>query len=64
MAIARGETPDELLDAMVGAVLGEERVRLALEVKAGGEFRWRRAIELAGVIMRSAGGAGRVTVDG
>ena len=53
-AIAKGETPDDLLDAMVAAVLDEGVVKLAAEVRAGGQHRWRRAIELAGELVRAS----------
>ncbi len=51
VALAGGEAPDELADELAAAVLDDDLVRLALAVAAGGEHRWRRAIELAGAIL-------------
>ena len=51
VAVAQGESPDELADELAAAVLDDELVRLALAVAAGGGHRWRRAIELAGAIL-------------
>ena len=45
-AVAQGEAPDELADELAAAVLDDDLVRLALAVAAGGDHRWRRAIEL------------------
>jgi hypothetical protein len=50
-AVAQGEAPDELADELAAAVLDDDLVRLALAVAAGGEHRWRRAIELAAAIL-------------
>ena len=50
---------------MVAAVLGQEEVLLALAVREGGPQRWRRVIELAGLILagertrKASGGGGR-----
>ena len=60
-AIAQGEASDELADELAAAVLDDDLVRLALAVAAGGDHRWRRAIELAGAILateRAGMGAG------
>ena len=51
VAIAQGASPDELADELAAAVLDDELVRLALAVAAGGDHRWRRAIELAGAVL-------------
>ena len=51
-AVARGEARDELLDALIESALADECVRLAVEARSGGEHRWRKAIELAGAILR------------
>ena len=56
-----GEAPDELADELAAAVLDDDLVRLALAVAAGGDHRWRRAIELAGAVLaveRAEAGAG------
>ena len=58
-AIAKGEDAEALADEMVAAVLGQEVVLLALAAREEGPHRWRRVIELAGVILAAerAGGA-------
>lgn len=50
-AVAKGEDAEKLADELTAAVLGQEVVLLALAVREGGIHRWRRAIELAGVIL-------------
>ncbi len=50
-ALAQGEQPDALANELADCVLGEEAVRLAIEVRNGGPHVWRRAIELAGVVL-------------
>lgn len=64
MAVAQGESPD----ALAAAVLDDELVTLALAVAAGGEHRWRRAIELAGALLAieraGTGGGARDTCAG
>ena len=63
-AIAKGEEGEVLADEMVAAVLGQEEVLLALAVREGGPQRWRRVIELAGLILagertrKATGGGG------
>ena len=63
-AVAKGETPDDLLESMVDSVLGRTDVRLALAVREGGPHAWRGAIELAGIIARGCSGEGRSADDG
>ncbi len=50
-AVAKGEDPEALGNELVAAVLGLEVVLLALAAREEGPHRWRRAIELAGVIL-------------
>jgi hypothetical protein len=54
-AVAKGEDPEALGNELVAAVLGLEVVLLALAAREEGPHRWRRAIELAGVILRRRG---------
>ncbi len=55
-AVAKGEDTEMLADEMVAAVLGQEVVLLALAVREGGPHRWRRVIELAGIILAAERG--------
>lgn len=58
VAVAQGEATDGMAEELASAVLDDELVRLALAVAAGGEHRWRRAIELAAAICAAEGGSG------
>jgi hypothetical protein len=46
--------PAALLDQLAAVVLDQEIVRLALEVRAGGPHRLRRALELAAALCTRA----------
>jgi hypothetical protein len=40
-------------------VLGHEAIQAALAVAAGGEFKWRRAVELAGLVLAQQRGVAK-----
>ncbi len=56
VAVADGSATEKMADDLAAMVLDDELVRLALAVAAGGEHRWRRAIELAGLIVAATRG--------
>lgn len=59
-ALNRGEQPDDLADQLADAVLDNDLTRIALEVRDGGPHAWRRAIELAALVLAAGrAGAGR-----
>ena len=62
-ALAQGEQPNALAIELADRVLEEEAVRLALEVRNGGPHVWRRAIELAGVVLAAERAAMAVAED-
>ncbi len=62
-ALAQGEQPDALANELADRVLAEEAVRLALKVRNGGPHVWRRAIELAGVVLAAERAAMAVAKD-
>lgn len=53
-AVASGTVAREQLEALAAAVLGDERVRLALDVREGGPLAVRRAVELAALVLEGA----------
>jgi len=53
-ALASGHTERSTIEALADAVLNDERVLLALEVREGGPHAMRRAIELAALILADA----------
>lgn len=55
--LASGRTDRSAIEGLADAVLNDERVRLALEVREGGPHAVRRAIELAALILADAGEA-------
>lgn len=56
-AVDEGGAVGAAIDALVGAVLGAETVRLALAVREGGPLRVRRAIELASALLEGSAAA-------
>lgn len=52
--LASGDTHRDAIEGLADAVLNDERVRLALEVREGGPHAVRRAIELAALILADA----------
>jgi len=63
-AISKGQDAEALADEMVAAVLGQEAVLVALAAREKGPHRWRRVIELAGVILAADRAPGRVAGPG
>ena len=53
-SVVSGSVTTEVLQTLADAVLLDERVRLANEVRAGGPDALRRAIELAALLMADA----------
>ena len=54
MSVGSGEVNGDALRLLADAVLDDERVKLALEVREGGPHAVRRAIELAALILADA----------
>ena len=50
---------DPLAVELAEAVLGHEAIQAALAVAAGGEFKWRRAVELAGLVLAQQRGVAK-----
>ena len=58
-ALAKGHGVDHLADELAGTVLAPEAIQAALAVTAGGEFKWRRAVELAGLVLAQQRGVAK-----
>ena len=54
VSIASGRVSPDALQALADAVIDDERLRLAMEIRGGGPDALRKAIELAALVLADA----------